>query len=69
MENVATMAKLRKVDRVLKRAIDFVMEDLRKAGYEASWVQVNSLEFGIPQRRNRVWMIGIRPKAEMAVAR
>jgi len=37
-----------------------ILRRLRSAGYTVSWAVLNSLDFGVPQHRQRVWIVGRR---------
>lgn len=52
-ENVAGLVKKKKDFKKLLIEFD-------KAGYNVKWKLYNSLNFGIPQHRIRVWFVGIR---------
>jgi len=37
-----------------------ILQRLRSAGYTVDWAVLNSLDFGVPQNRRRVWIVGRR---------
>lgn len=42
------------------RTFDTIIELLNNAGYEVSYKVLNSIDFGVPQLRERVYFVGIR---------
>lgn len=52
-ENVAGLVRK-------KQDFDKLLKEFKKAGYNVKWKLYNSLNFGIPQHRVRVWIVGIR---------
>ena len=55
-EAVATDSK---ADAAAQSNVDIVLADLASRGYEAQKCTVNSVSFGLPQSRQRVFVIGI----------
>jgi len=43
-------------------AFPLIIREFEKTGYNVSWKLLNSADFGIPQKRERVFIIGIRKK-------
>jgi DNA (cytosine-5)-methyltransferase 1 len=41
-------------------SLNIILGELDKAGYKVFWRLVNSLDFGVPQMRERIYFIGIR---------
>jgi DNA (cytosine-5)-methyltransferase 1 len=39
-----------------------VLSELRRIGYDTQWRLLNSKDYGVPQNRERVWILGIRGK-------
>lgn len=37
-----------------------ILEELNRANYEVSWKVLNSIDYGVPQMRERVYIVGIR---------
>jgi DNA (cytosine-5)-methyltransferase 1 len=64
MENVPGLANAR---RGQPAAIESVVNTFRLAGYVTSWKIVNAADFGVPQRRPRVFVVGFR--SEVAARR
>ena len=58
-ENVRTMLQSRQQDGG-RRPIDIQNDRMMTYGYDAFYMLCNSCEFGLPQSRNRVWMLYIR---------
>jgi len=58
MENVSGIlsAKTAKKERVL----EIILNELKKLGYKASYSSLNAAGFGVPQSRERVFIIGVR---------
>ena len=46
-----------------RHEIDAVIDAAEQAGYETNLVRANAAEFGIPQRRVRVFLLGVRGRA------
>ena len=42
------------------KIFQMILQDFRKAGYEVSYQVLNSADFGVPQKRLRVIIIGVR---------
>ncbi len=65
-ENVTGITNLggyeRKEDKKNKtgRVFKMILNDLNLAGYKVSWKIVNSADYGVPQLRKRVIIIGVR---------
>lgn len=43
-----------------KRTFKRILEELDKAGYYTNWKILNSADYGIPQRRNRLFLVAFR---------
>jgi DNA (cytosine-5)-methyltransferase 1 len=58
MENVSGIlsAKTAKKERVL----EIILNELKGLGYKASFSSLNAAQFGVPQSRDRVFIIGVR---------
>ena len=59
LENVRQMLQKRKEDRGA-RPIDVQNKRMTQYGYECCYILANTCEYGLPQSRNRVWMLYIR---------
>lgn len=46
------------------QAIKLIMTEFEKAGYKVKYSLLNSAEFGVPQKRERVFIVGIRKDIE-----
>jgi DNA (cytosine-5)-methyltransferase 1 len=42
------------------RTLKIIIEELEKAGYRVFWKLINSVDFGVPQLRERIYFVGIR---------
>ena len=40
------------------RTLSTICESLRQLGYEVTWAVLNALDFGLPQKRERVFIVG-----------
>ena len=56
-ENVKGLADPRN-----KEALDYILDRIRKSGYYAHYYVINSYDYGVPQSRIRVYIIGFREK-------
>ncbi len=43
-----------------KKAFPLIIKNFEEAGYNVTWKLLNSVDFGVPQKRERVFIIGIR---------
>lgn len=50
------------VDPRNKEALDYIMSRIRDAGYFANYHVINSFDYGVPQSRVRIYIIGFREK-------
>lgn len=50
------------VDPRNKDALDFIMSRIRDAGYHAAYYVINSFDYGVPQSRVRIYIIGFHEK-------
>ena len=55
MENVRGLLSLYK-----KEFFKMILNDLKKAGYNVFWKLVNAKDYGVPQDRLRVFIVGVR---------
>jgi len=42
------------------RTLKIILKDLEEAGYNVSYKVLNSLDFGVPQSRERIYFVGVR---------
>jgi len=45
-----------------REAFDYILNRITEAGYFAKWFLINSHEYGVPQNRQRVYIIGFKEK-------
>lgn len=45
-----------------KEAFPLIIKEFEKSGYHVTWKLLNSADFGIPQKRERVFIVGFRYK-------
>ncbi len=50
------------VDPRNKKALSYILERIEKAGYHANYFLINSFDYGVPQNRVRVYIIGFKKK-------
>jgi DNA (cytosine-5)-methyltransferase 1 len=50
------------VDPRNKKALSYILERIEKAGYYANYFVVNSFDYGVPQNRVRVYIVGFKGK-------
>lgn len=43
-----------------RNSLDYIIYTLREAGYAVYWTVLNSYDFGLPQDRDRLFLVGIR---------
>lgn len=53
-------AVIENVNALLGRGLEVILHDLAQIGYDASWTTFDSKFFGTPQRRRRVYIVGVR---------
>ena len=46
------------------RTLTKILSTLRGMGYKTDYRVLNALDFGLPQRRERIWIVGIRDKVK-----
>jgi len=49
-----------------RQAFPLIVEEFRQAGYNVDWKLLNASDYGIPQKRERVFIVGFRSKAVAA---
>jgi DNA (cytosine-5)-methyltransferase 1 len=60
MENVIGLLSMRNLKN--KRVIDIILNEFRKIGYHTNYYVINTADYGIPQKRKRVFIIGSRSR-------
>ncbi|MFR7639115.1 MAG: DNA cytosine methyltransferase [Allobaculum sp.] len=60
VDGIRNSRKDRHGESVDKSALDTILEDFEKAGYAVQYKVLNAADFGVPQQRRRVIIIGIR---------
>ena len=50
------------VDPRNKKALNYILDRIKKAGYHAQYYVINSFDYGVPQNRIRVYIVGFREK-------
>jgi DNA (cytosine-5)-methyltransferase 1 len=48
------------VSALLGKGLGTILQDLAQIGYDATWTMLDSKFFGVPQRRRRVYILGVR---------
>ena len=48
------------VDPRNKKALSYILERIQKAGYYADYFVINSFDYGVPQNRIRIYIIGFK---------
>jgi len=51
------------VDPRNKKALTYILDRIKKAGYFANYYVLNSFDYGVPQNRIRIYIIGFRDSA------
>ena len=62
LENVEGLVNHDKVDKKSKigRTLETILHSLESLGYKTSWSVLNSANFGLPQERKRVYIVGTK---------
>jgi len=60
LENVPGMRTMKAEDQGEKRVIDIMIKEFRELGYELAVGVLNAAEFGVPQLRRRLFIVGAR---------
>jgi DNA (cytosine-5)-methyltransferase 1 len=50
------------VDPRNKKALQYILERIKEAGYYANYYVINSFDYGVPQNRIRIYIIGFKEK-------
>ncbi len=48
------------------KTLERIIQTLRELGYKTEYRVLNALNFGLPQKRERIWIVGTRHEYEMA---
>lgn len=48
-----------------KEAFPLILEEFRKSGYYVTWKLLNSVDFGVPQKRERVFIVGFKSEIHL----
>ncbi|MFM7545819.1 MAG: DNA cytosine methyltransferase [Synechococcales cyanobacterium] len=51
-----------------KKALSTILERIQKTGYYANYFVINSFDYGVPQNRIRIYIIGFKEKALIIVS-
>ena len=64
LENVEGLINHDKIDKdaPMGRTLETILEHLKKLGYKTNWACLNAKDFGLPQDRKRVYIVGTRKK-------
>ncbi len=61
MENVRGLLSMK--NQKGKKVIDIILDEFKKIGkYKIEWYKVNTADYGVPQKRNRIFIIGYKKK-------
>lgn len=61
VEGLVTHDKVNKSDKI-GRTLKIILENLKTLGYKVTWKILNSKDFGIPQARKRIFIVGTKDK-------
>lgn len=53
-------AVIENVFTLLSRGLEVILQDLAEIGYDATWTMLDTKFMGLPQRRRRVYIVGVR---------
>ncbi len=59
VEGLITHDKVNKDDKI-GRTLTIILESLNNLGYNVTWKLLNSSSFGVPQSRNRIFIVGLK---------
>jgi DNA-cytosine methyltransferase len=59
-ESEAKYCLIENVSALLSRGLNVILNDLAEIGYDATWTTLDTKFFGLPQRRRRVYILGVR---------
>lgn len=60
VDGIRNSNKNHKGDEIEQSALDIILKDFKKIGYDVQYHLLNAADFGVPQTRKRVIIIGIR---------
>ncbi|SER31434.1 DNA (cytosine-5)-methyltransferase 1 [Granulicatella balaenopterae] len=60
VDGIRNSRKNDKGDKIERSALDIILDDFDKAGYNVQYNVLNSADYGVPQTRRRVIIMGIR---------
>ena len=65
LENVEGLVNHDKADKnaPMGRTLETILNSLKELGYKVSWRVLNSLNFGLPQERKRIYIVGTKNEA------
>ena len=63
MENVRGLLSMKNEEG--KKVIDIILDEFNKAGYNATVQKVNTADYGVPQKRHRIFIIGIKNSSSL----
>jgi len=63
MENVRGLLSMK--DEKGKKVIEIILEEFNKIGYNAQVHKVNTADYGVPQKRHRIFIIGIKNNSSL----
>lgn len=61
VEGLITHDKIKKTDKI-GRTLTIILNNLKNLGYKVTWKLLNSKDFGIPQSRKRIFIVGTKDK-------
>lgn len=44
------------------KVLRYIMNDFRKLGYKVSYITINCADYGVPQQRKRIFILGAKPR-------
>lgn len=65
LENVPGMRTMKAEGKGEKRVLEIMIEEFRGLGYDLAVAVLNAAEFGVPQRRRRLFIVGVRSTLDL----